>query len=261
MKPIRGFGGLSELHTREETSIKSAYTSSSFRLLGFFSCFRMKETELLSRGAGKTVNTKTNIIKSTPESFRTACTFCGQCQHYFTFLQLFGYNTRDTQLACLYYCPSFWGSICKDFYFLLVMSVFRLVKLASSTRQMAVKWIFPSLLLRTTILYCINFLALQLMVSKGALRTQFTVCGLEKEETSLKKPRRGQDKSGVRKKWVMTNTTNERPMLYHKPTFDELFVWMINFCCLASFRKVFCFSLCRSSCCFVHIVMMRIRKP
>ena len=88
MKPIRGFGGLSELHTREETSIKSAYTSSSFRLLGFFSCFRMKETELLSRGAGKTVNTKTNIIKSTPESFRTACTFCGQCQHYFTFLQL-----------------------------------------------------------------------------------------------------------------------------------------------------------------------------
>ena len=53
--------------------------------------------------AGKTVNTKTNIIKSTPESFRTACTFCGQCQqHYFTFLQLvcwvllslFGYNTR-----------------------------------------------------------------------------------------------------------------------------------------------------------------------
>ena len=119
------------------------------------------------------------------------------------------------------------------------MSVFRLVKLASSTRQMAVKWIFPSLLLRTTILYCINFLALQLMVSKGALRTQFSVCGLEKEETSLKKPRRGQDKSGVRKKWVMTNTTNERPMLYHKPTFDELFVWMINFCCLASFRKVF----------------------
>ena len=48
---------------------------------------------------------------------------------------------------------------------------------------MAVKWIFsldawfPSLLLRTTILYCINFLALQLMVSKGALRTQFSVCG------------------------------------------------------------------------------------
>ena len=59
MKPIRGFGGLSELHTREETSIKSAYTSSSFRLLGFFSSsFRMKETE-------QEVNTKTNIIKST----------------------------------------------------------------------------------------------------------------------------------------------------------------------------------------------------
>ena len=42
---------LSELHTREETSIKSAYTSSSFRLLGFFPrtwirrlCFRIKET-------------------------------------------------------------------------------------------------------------------------------------------------------------------------------------------------------------------------